>query len=125
MTNILKVSSNLKNWFLDQLDIAGKTNPLIKCSNPFTKKVIDKKFGSITGFLEMITDEEGNIDVPLIMDEFIVSIKSSDPFDFEAPIVGKVEVDKNGIKVGIPYTSKNILIKVEDLETLKEVLIEE
>ena len=124
MVNIVRVSDNLKSWFMSQVDSLSSTNPAMKFAKPFITRAVDKKFGDVTKALEWVTDDNGNIDVEAILNEVIASVKEPQVFTINTPYVGDIEVGNGTIKLNVPMTDKRMLFKIEDLEFLKETLIE-
>lgn len=124
MVNIVKVTDNLKTWFMGQVNILSDNNPAIKFAKPFVTRAVNKKFGDVTKTLEWVTDDNGNIDVEAILNEVIASVKEPQVFTINTPYVGDIEVGNGSIKLNVPMTDKRMLFKIEDLEFLKETLIE-
>lgn len=115
--------SNLKLYIKTQLDGLSKDNPLIGFLNPIITRIVDNNIHKIHKGLNLISDPQGNIDIESIITEMMYNIMESNPFNYNIPYLGNVELGGGNIKLNIPFTSKKLILNSSDLETMKEMLI--
>ena len=122
MVNTLELTDKLKSYIVGQIDIVSKTNPIIGFMKPLITRAIDKNFNKVTKALDLISDEDGNVDVEGILSEMIDRVGDSQPFTVNTPFVGNIEIGGGLIKLNLPLTDKKLLFNMEDLESFKEIL---
>lgn len=117
-----QIINNLNQYLVKQIDGIASTNPLIAFTRPILKKVIDNKISSISPFLDMLKDKEGNINLSDIMSEMTTSVMDTKSFNISVPIIGDITIGNGHIKVPIPYTDQVIVLNRQDIEELKSML---
>lgn len=72
---------------------------------------------------DLISDDNGNIDIEGILSEITENLMTTQPFIFKAPYIGDVEIGGGTIGFSIPLTDKKLVFDTTDLESFKEMLI--
>ena len=114
----------LKSFALTQLENNKASLPILGFIEPLLKRAINKNHSKALKMLDYLSDENGNIDIENIITEITENLLSSKPFSIEVPILGRVNIGEGMIKVGIPYTTKELAFDSQDLLAFKETLIE-
>lgn len=117
-----QIINNLNQYLVKQIDGIASTNPLIAFTRPILKKVIDNKISSISPFLDMLKDKDGNIDLSSIVSEMTTSLMDTKTFNISVPLIGDITVGNGHIKIPIPYTEQVIVLNRQDIEELKTTL---
>lgn len=117
-----QIINNLNQYLVKQIDGIASTNPLIAFTRPILKKVIDNKISSISPFLDILKDKEGNINLSDIVSEMTTSVMDTKTFNISVPIIGDITIGNGHIKVPIPYTDQVIVLNRQDIEELKSML---
>ena len=117
-----QIINNLNQYLVKQIDGIASTNPLIAFTRPILKKVIDNKISSISPFLDILKDKDGNIDLSSIVSEMTTSLMDTKTFNISVPIIGDITVGNGHIKIPIPYTEQVIVLNRQDIEELKTML---
>lgn len=123
MKTVAQLSNSLKIYISKQLDIMSKNTPIISFINPIITRIIDKNFNKVTDFLDLISDNNGNIDIENILTDMINSVMSTQPFIFSTSFIGDVEIGGGYIKFNLPIVNKKLVLDATDLQTFKEMLI--
>ena len=123
MVTVTQLTDNLKSYVSLQLDSMSKSNPMIGFMKPFITRALDKNFDKVTKTLDLISDKEGNIDIENIITEMMENLMNTNPFTFKTSFIGDIEIGGGEIKFNLPFTSKRLVLKITDLETIKEMLI--
>ena len=105
-----------------QLERVAKTNPVVSLIKPIASRILNKKLTSITDFLDLLSDDKGNIDIESIIDEMTSSVINTQSFKVNVPILGVITIGDGKIEFGIPFTDKSILFNENDLSELKSML---
>lgn len=113
---------NLRGYLVKQIEGIASTNPLIAFTKPIILRVIDNKLSSVSPFLDLLKDSQGNIDISSIITEMTTSVMDTKSFDVNVPIVGNITIGNGHIKFPIPYTDQIIVLNRQDIEELKTVL---
>lgn len=114
--------SNLKQYLVKQVENIASNNPLVAFAKPIIVRVIDNKISSISPFLDMLKDSQGNIDLTGIITEMTTSIMDTKTFNVNVPILGDVTIGNGHIRLPIPYTEQVIVLNRQDIEELKTML---
>lgn len=114
--------SIFKQYLVKQVEIIASNNPLVAFAKPVIVRVIDNKISSISPFLDMIKDSQGNIDIVNIITEMTTSVMDTKTFNINIPILGDIIIGNGYIKLPIPYTEQVIVLNREDIEELKTML---
>lgn len=123
MMTVLQLTDKLKSYIITQLDSMTKTSPIVGFMKPFITRALDKNFNKITKALDLISDENGNIDIENITSEIMSNLMSTQPFTIKTSFIGDVEIGGGHIKLNIPLTDKRLVFNMTDLENFKEMLI--
>lgn len=123
MITVTQLSNGLKSYLLQQIDSIALDTPIIGFIKPLLLRVINKNFNKIQDYAKLISDENGNIDIENILPEMIQSVSNSNPFTFNIPILGDIEIGGGFIKLNIPFTPKQLVFNTQDLQNLKDTLI--
>jgi hypothetical protein len=101
----------------------SKTSPMMEFVKPLVTRALDKKLSKITSILDLISDDNGNIDIEGILSEITENLMTTQPFTFKAPYIGDIEIGGGTIGFSIPLTDKKLVFDTTDLESFKEMLI--
>lgn len=112
----------LKQYLVKQVENISSNNPLVAFAKPIIVRVIDNKISSISPFLDMLKDSQGNIDLSGIITEMTTSIMDTKTFNINVPILGDIIIGNGHIKMPIPYTEQVIVLNRQDIEELKTML---
>lgn len=112
----------LKQYLVKQVENISSNNPLVAFTKPVIVRVIDNKISSISPFLDMLKDSQGNIDLAGIISEMTTSVMDTKTFSINVPIIGDVTIGNGHIKLPIPYTEQVIVLNRQDIEELKIML---
>lgn len=121
--NTIQFTDKLKQYIVTQIENLSKETPLVGFMKPFIDRALNKNFNKITKLLDLISDQEGNIDVDNIITEIMENIMTTKPFNFKIDILGNVEIGGGCIKLNIPLTDKKLILNTTDLQNFKELLI--
>lgn len=122
MMTKLQLIEKLQYFVEVQLGNMAKTNPVISFFKPIASRALKKKLSGITGTLDLIADENGNIDAENIISEMTTSLMNTQPFKIMVPSLGELTIGGGRIEMGIPFTDKSIVLGENDLIELKEIL---
>lgn len=122
MITVDKLVSNIKRYVDYQIDSLSINNPMINFIKPLITRAVDKSIGKVHTAMNLITDEEGNIDVDSIIDEIIGNMLNTKPFTVNNSFIGDIIIGDGEVKLNIPFTNKRLVLNKSDLETLKEML---
>lgn len=122
MINLNKLKQNFSNYIPLKLSSIAANDPLISFFSPLIVRIINNNIGKIDGFLQLLADAEGNIDIENIMSEMTTSLVNSNPFTINIPVFDELVVGNGCIKIGIPFTQRHLVLNKQDIDELKEVL---
>lgn len=122
--NVLETIEKLKLFLTRQVNSLAMTNPLIGFSKPLIVRVINNNMHKANGFLSMLADENGDIDMQSLVPEMIQSVMTTRPFVYHTEFLGDLEIGGGFIKMNIPLTNNQIVLGKTDLDTLKELFTE-
>lgn len=122
MITIDKLTENLKTYVVTQIDTMSKNTPMISFMKPLITRALDKNFNKITKALDLISDENGNIDIENILAEMSEGLLNTNPFLFKTQVIGDIEIGGGQIKFNLPFTSKRLVLNMDDINTFKEML---
>lgn len=117
-----KLISTIKLYLLKQIEGIASSNPLIAFTKPIITRVLDNKISSLSPFLDLLKDNQGNIDLASIITEMTTSVMDTKTFSISVPIIGDITIGNGHIKLPIPYTDQVIVLNRQDIEELKEML---
>lgn len=122
--NVLETIDKLKIFLNKQVNSLAMTNPIISFSKPLIIRVINNNMYKANGFLSMLADENGEIDVQSLIPEMIQSVMTTRPFVYHTEFLGDLEIGGGFIKMNIPLTNNQIVLGKTDLDALKELFTE-
>lgn len=114
--------STLRQYLAKQVENAASNNPLVAFAKPIIVRVIDNKISSISPFLDILKDSQGNIDIVGIITEMTTSVMDTKTFNINVPVIGDITIGNGYIKLPIPYTEQVIVLNRQDIEELKTML---
>lgn len=115
--------ANLKVFINTQLDNIAKDTPILALTKPLIQRGISNGVNKISGYLDFIADENGQIDIENILPEMINSVMSVEPFPINAGALGDIIIGGGYIRLTVPYINKELVFDYKDLEALKDILI--
>lgn len=124
MIEVAKVKEKLVSYITNQIDVLGESNTAIKLVKPLAKRAVINHIDSFDKFINAIA-KDGKVDVEGILTEEMEIIKSIDNFDFTIPYLGDGNISAGNITLSIPFINKGIVFNQSDLETFKQLLIQE
>lgn len=121
--NVLTTIETLKIFLNKQINSLAMTNPLISFSKPLITRIVNNKIDQADGFLSMLADSNGEIDVQSLIPEMIQSVMNTRPFTYHTEFLGDLEIGGGFIKMNIPMTTNQIVLGKADLDTLRDLFI--
>ena len=121
--NVLTTIETLKIFLNRQINSLAMTNPLISFSKPLITRIVNNKMDQADGFLSMLADSNGEIDVQSLIPEMIQSVMNTRPFTYHTEFLGDLEIGGGFIKMNIPMTNNQIVLGKADLDTLRDLFI--
>lgn len=121
--NVLNTIETLKIFLNKQINSLAMTNPLISFSKPLITRIVNNKIVQADGFLSMLADSNGEIDVQSLIPEMIQSVMNTRPFTYHTEFLGDLEIGGGFIKMNIPMTNNQIVLGKADLDTLRDLFI--
>ena len=122
--NVLETIEVLKIFLNRQINSLALTNPILSFSKPLITRVINNNIHKANGFLSMLADENGNIDVQSLVPEMIQSVMTTRPFVYHTEFLGDLDIGGGFIKLNIPLTNSQIVLGKNDLDVLKLLFTE-
>lgn len=123
--NVTDLTSKLRWYIIQQIDTMSVNNPMISFMKPLITRVIDKNFNKVSGLLDLIADNQGNIDIENILTEMTDNIINTNPFTLKTSFIGDIEIGGGQIKLNIPLTDKKLIINTEDINKFRELILKE
>lgn len=120
--NIQETEARLKQYINSQVDSLAKTNPAVGFIKPLFTRALDKKISKLGSVLELVSDENGNVDVAGILTEMMTGVTDSQPFVMNVPVLGDVEVGGGSIKLSLPLIDKKLVLNSADLVSFKNYM---
>jgi hypothetical protein len=122
MTTVPILIENLQRYVDIQIAEMAKTNPMIGFMKPLISRAATNAIGKADKVLSLLADKDGNIDVGTILTEMAESLMTTQPFTINTSFIGDIVVGNGTIKIGIPYTERNLVFNSSDLQNLREML---
>ena len=119
----MQLTDNLRAYIATQLDTMSKNTPMIGFMKPIITRALDKNFSKVTKALDLITNDEGKIDIENILTEMMENVMNTNPFTFKTSFIDDIEIGGGQIKFNLPLTNKRLVLDMTDLEAFKEMLI--
>lgn len=123
MTTKQELIVGLKMFANTQLDKVSKDTPMLALVKPLIQRGMNNSINKVSGYLDFISNENGQIDIENILPEMINSVMTTEPFPINAGAFGDIIVGGGYIRVTIPYVNREVVFDHRDLEALKDVLI--
>ena len=121
--NSLEVITKVKEYIINQINILAKTNPIIGFTKPLIVRVLDNNINKADKMLSLLADSNGNIDIENIITEMVESVMNTKTFTIHTSFIGDVNIGDRKIILNIPFMDKSLVFNSEDLESLKNTLI--
>lgn len=112
----------LQRYVDTQITEMAKTNSMLGFMKPLISRAACNAVSKADKALSLLADKEGNIDVEAILTEMIESLMTTQPFTLHTSFIGDIVIGNGIIKIGIPYTERNLVFNSTDLQNLKEML---
>ena len=122
MVTVPKLIDSLQRYVDMQIEEVARTNPMIGFMKPLVKRAADNAISKADKMLVLLADKDGNIDINEIMSEMVESLMTTQPFTVNTSFIGDIVIGNGNIKVGIPFTERNLVFNVSDLQNLREML---
>ena len=122
MIAINKLTENIKTYIVTQIDTMSKSTPMINFMKPLITRALNNNFNKITKALDLIADENGNIDIENILTEMTEGLLNTNPFLCKTQVIGDIEIGGGQIKFNLPFTSKKLVLNMDDFQAFKEML---
>lgn len=122
MTTVPILIENLQRYVDIQIAEMAKTNPMIGFMKPLISRAATNAIGKADKALSLLADKDGNIDVGTILTEMTESLMTTQPFTINTSFIGDIVIGNGTIKIGIPYTERNLVFNSSDLQNLREML---
>ena len=120
-----QLTIRLKEYINTQIIQISQNNPIVAFMKPLLTRALDKNFNKIDNYLNLISDDNGNIDIENILSEMMDSVIHTEKFNINTPIIGNIEIGNGQIKINIPLTDKRLVFNNQDLQTLKYALVKD
>lgn len=122
MITIPRLIESLQRYVDIQITEMSKTNPMMGFMKPLISRAAYNAIGKADKALSLLADKDGNIDIGAILTEMSESLMNTQPFTINTSFIGDIVIGNGTIKVGIPYTERNLVFNSSDLQNLKEML---
>lgn len=122
MITVPKLIESLQRYVDIQITEISKTNPMMGFMKPLISRAANNALGKADKALSLLADSNGNIDIGAILSEMADSLMTTQPFTINTSFIGDIVIGNGVIKVGIPYTERNLVFNSKDLQNLKEML---
>ncbi len=113
---------NLQRYVDMQVVEMARTNPMISFMKPVITRAASNAISRADKTLLLLADKEGNIDIESILSEMTESLMTTQPFTIHTSFIGDIVIGNGTIKVGIPFTERNLVFNSSDLQNLREML---
>lgn len=122
MITVPRLIENLQRYVDMQVVEMAKTNPMISFMKPVITRAASNAISRADKTLLLLADKEGNIDIESILSEMAESLMTTQPFTIHTSFIGDIVIGNGTIKVGIPFTERNLVFNSSDLQNLREML---
>jgi hypothetical protein len=122
MITVSRLIESLQRYVDMQVVEMAKTNPMISFMKPIITRAASNAISRADKTLLLLADKEGNIDIESILSEMIESLMTTQPFTIHTSFIGDIVIGNGTIKVGIPFTERNLVFNSSDLQNLREML---
>lgn len=122
MITVPKLIENLQKYVDMQITEIAKTSPMIAFMKPLIHRAACNAIGKADIALSLLADKDGNVDISTIITDMIESLMTTQPFTINTSFIGDIVIGNGTIKIGIPYTERNLVFNSVDLQNLRETL---
>lgn len=122
MITVPRLIENLQRYVDMQVVEMARTNPMISFMKPVITRAASNAISRADKTLLLLADKEGNIDIESILSEMTESLMTTQPFTIHTSFIGDIVIGNGTIKVGIPFTERNLVFNSSDLQNLREML---
>ena len=122
MITVYKLIESLQKYVDMQILELTKTSPMMSFLKPLISRAATNAIDKADKALLLLADKEGNIDVEQILSEMSESLMNTAPFTINTSFIGDIVIGNGTIKLGIPFTERNLIFNTTDLHKLKEML---
>lgn len=123
MITIPKLIESLQRYVEIQISDIAKNSPMIGFMKPVISRAANNAISKADKALSLLADKNGNIDIENLLTEMIDNLMVTPTFTIPTSFIGDIIVGNGTIKIGIPYTERNLVFNSQDLQKLKEILI--
>lgn len=120
--NINDISSGTKQYLLNLVDSLSDNDFTIGILSPLVKTGIENNFNKISKILNLISDENGDINIEKLINDIIKSSLNGKSMTYNISPVGEIVVGNDAIRFNI--FNKFIKFDSNDFIKLKNYLIE-
>lgn len=122
MITVPRLIENLQRYVDMQVVEMARTNPMISFMKPVITRAASNAISRADKTLLLLADKEGNIDIESILSEMTESLITTQPFTIHTSFIGDIVIGNGTIKIGIPFTERNLVFNSSDLQNLREML---
>lgn len=122
MITVPKLIENLQRYVDIQIAEIARTNPMMGFIKPLISRAANNAISKADKALLLLADKDGNIDIGAILSEMTESLMATQPFVINTSFIGDIVIGNGTIKIGIPYTERNLVFNTSDLQHLREML---
>ena len=122
MITVPRLIENLQRYVDMQVVEMARTNPVISFMKPVITRAASNAISRADKTLLLLADKDGNIDIENILSEMTESLMTTQPFTIHTSFIGDIVIGNGTIKVGIPFTERNLVFNSSDLQNLREML---
>lgn len=115
--------NNIKTYLYTQINDMSKDFPVINFMKPMLSRGIENNIWKLESALNFLVDKEGYIDIENILKEMEASFMTAQPFTFNVPLLGDIEIGGGLIMFNLPLVNKRLVLDREDIAILKEMLM--
>jgi hypothetical protein len=120
-----KIIDTTRKFISNKLSNAAMDNPMIGFVKPIILRVINNNTYKLRSAPSLVTDEYGEIDMYSLLGDMTKSLMDTNPFIYNIPPLGDVEIGGGYIKINVPFTNKRLALSKDDLDQFKELFKEE
>lgn len=114
-----EITNTLITYIINKLKQSN--TPAINIFMPVIQKLLTNNTAKVTEYLNLLTDQSGNINIKELIGEMYTSILNSPECALDVPVVGKVIIGAGTIKIDIPIFNKQLILTKQDLQELKDL----
>ena len=118
--NKTRIAEILREYIITQLN--NFNSPSISFLKPIIVRVLNNNYKKIYSYLDLLSDDNGNIDAIGIKTDISSSLISAKPFTVNIPIIGDIFIGEGKISMSLPFVNKDIIFTKKDLDVLYELI---